>query len=248
MLPPNNRRSCAGLLIPLPPGLAFYSVRPHSGSSLRIPAYGVFKNANHRPQHALRFRRTKTWRRPRLHPNPSMHRRVGPAIQIIKKMAGSGAEPQILVQYLVLRKDLSQPPFSWPTGALVAQACHAATAALHLHRDHPYTAAYLQELGRMRKVVLEVSRRGVTGRRLRDGCAEAGSRSTRAQTLTSGSICGVIVGGSLRDWGHGVPLELSRCGPSYPAQGMTVKSGHRPRCHRRLGTVGAPETGCSLAP
>ncbi|XP_031198026.1 putative peptidyl-tRNA hydrolase PTRHD1 [Mastomys coucha] len=76
---------------------------------------------------------------------------------IIRKMASSGVEPQILVQYLVLRKDLSQAPFSWPTGALVAWACHAARAALHLHRDHPHTAAYLRELGRMRKVVLEAA-------------------------------------------------------------------------------------------
>lgn len=87
-----------------------------------------------------------------------MHRKVRPASLMIRKMACSGVEPQILVQYLVLRKDLSQAPFSWPTGALVAQACHAATAALHLHRDHPHTAAYLRELGRMRKVVLEVRR------------------------------------------------------------------------------------------
>lgn len=56
---------------------------------------------------------------------------------------------------MVLRKDLSQPPLSWPAGALIAQACHAATAALHLHRDHPHTVAYLLELERMRKVVLE---------------------------------------------------------------------------------------------
>lgn len=70
-------------------------------------------------------------------------------------MAASGGEPHNLVQYLVLRKDLSQAPFSWPTGALVAQACHAATAALHVYRDHPHTEAYFQELGRMRKVVLE---------------------------------------------------------------------------------------------
>lgn len=85
-----------------------------------------------------------------------MHWGVGPALHLGRKMAASGAGPQILVQYLVLRKDLSQAPFSWPAGAVVAQACHAATAALHLHRDHPHTAAYLRELGRMRKVVLEV--------------------------------------------------------------------------------------------
>ncbi|GAB5570006.1 putative peptidyl-tRNA hydrolase PTRHD1 [Prionailurus iriomotensis] len=40
---------------------------------------------------------------------------------------------------------------------MVAQACHAATAALHIHRDHPHTAAYLRDLGRMRKVVLEAA-------------------------------------------------------------------------------------------
>lgn len=85
-----------------------------------------------------------------------MHRAVGPVFRSVRKMATSGAEPQVLIQYVVLRKDLSQAPLSWPAGALVAQACHAATAALHVHREHPHTAAYLQELGRMRKVVLEV--------------------------------------------------------------------------------------------
>ncbi|XP_004473270.3 putative peptidyl-tRNA hydrolase PTRHD1 [Dasypus novemcinctus] len=84
-----------------------------------------------------------------------MHRETARAFLSVRKMAASSAEPQFLVQYLVLRKDLSQAPFSWPVGALVAQACHAATAALHIHRDHPHTTAYLGELGRMRKVVLE---------------------------------------------------------------------------------------------
>lgn len=92
-------------------------------------------------------------------PNPGMHRGAGQAFQLCRKMAIPNAEPQILVQYLVLRKDLSQAPFSWPAGAVVAQACHAATAALHVHRDHPHTVAYLQGLERMRKVVLEVRRR-----------------------------------------------------------------------------------------
>ncbi|XP_003787485.1 putative peptidyl-tRNA hydrolase PTRHD1 [Otolemur garnettii] len=85
-----------------------------------------------------------------------MHRGVGPAFREVRKMAASWADQRVLIQYLVLRKDLSQAPFSWPAGALVAQACHAATAALHVHRDHPHTAAYLRELEHMRKVVLEV--------------------------------------------------------------------------------------------
>lgn len=101
-----------------------------------------------------------------------MHRVAGQAFQLCR-MAIPAAEPQILVQYLVLRKDLSQAPFSWPAGALVAQACHAATAALHVHRDHPHTVAYLQELGRMRKVVLEVRHR-TGGGTLRRPRAEVG--------------------------------------------------------------------------
>ncbi|XP_068928089.1 putative peptidyl-tRNA hydrolase PTRHD1 [Petaurus breviceps papuanus] len=73
----------------------------------------------------------------------------------IGKMAAPVGAVQPLVQYLVLRGDLARAPFSWPLGALVAQGCHAAIAALHVHRDHPNTEAYLQDLGSMRKVVLE---------------------------------------------------------------------------------------------
>ncbi|KAM5164520.1 putative peptidyl-tRNA hydrolase PTRHD1 [Mantella aurantiaca] len=60
-----------------------------------------------------------------------------------------------LVQYVVLRKDL-RAGLGWPLGALVAQACHAATAAIHLHYDHPQTRDYLRGLDTMHKVVLEV--------------------------------------------------------------------------------------------
>ncbi|NP_001090397.1 peptidyl-tRNA hydrolase domain containing 1 L homeolog [Xenopus laevis] len=61
-----------------------------------------------------------------------------------------------LVQYVVLRKDL-QTGLGWPLGALIAQACHAATAVIHLHYEHPNTRAYLQQLDSMHKVVLEVA-------------------------------------------------------------------------------------------
>lgn len=118
-----------------------------------------------------------------------MHRGVGPIFLWARKMAASGAEPQILVQYLVLRKDLSQAPFSWPAGAMVAQACHAATAALHIHRDHPHTAAYLRDLGRMRKVVLEV-RHPAEG----EGCRSRRDRKwvwSWCRGLTWSSRCGV---------------------------------------------------------
>eukprot|EP00898_Chlorokybus_atmophyticus_P006633 jgi/Chlat1/6971/Chrsp52S06649 len=64
-----------------------------------------------------------------------------------------------LVQYVVLRKDLSSKDgLNWPLGSVVAQACHASVAALWLARDHPDTLAYCEagHLDHMRKVVLEV--------------------------------------------------------------------------------------------
>ncbi|XP_058690335.1 putative peptidyl-tRNA hydrolase PTRHD1 [Poecile atricapillus] len=60
-----------------------------------------------------------------------------------------------LVQYVVLRGDLARPPRSWPLGAVVAQGCHAALAAVHGYREHPDTGAYLELGAAMRTVVLE---------------------------------------------------------------------------------------------
>ncbi|XP_068705138.1 putative peptidyl-tRNA hydrolase PTRHD1 [Montipora foliosa] len=59
-----------------------------------------------------------------------------------------------LVQYVVVRGDLLRL-LSWPTGAVIAQACHASTAALWSHRNDPNTIKYTSELDNMRKVVLE---------------------------------------------------------------------------------------------
>ncbi|XP_061481829.1 putative peptidyl-tRNA hydrolase PTRHD1 [Rhineura floridana] len=70
------------------------------------------------------------------------------------KMAATSAS-RALVQYVVLRGDLRREPLSWPLGASVAQACHAALAVVHAHYEHPDTAAYLAQGGSMRTVVLE---------------------------------------------------------------------------------------------
>lgn len=61
-----------------------------------------------------------------------------------------------LVQYVVVRSDLVHE-LSWPLGAVVTQACHAATAVIHLHYGDPHTQRYLAELDSMHKVVLGVS-------------------------------------------------------------------------------------------
>ncbi|KAM9298656.1 putative peptidyl-tRNA hydrolase PTRHD1 isoform 1-T3 [Morus bassanus] len=70
-------------------------------------------------------------------------------------MAAPGAAAAALVQYVVLRGDLGRPPRCWPLGAVVAQGCHAAVAAVHAHGRHPDTRAYLEAGGAMRTVVLE---------------------------------------------------------------------------------------------
>mmetsp|Transcript_14624 Transcript_14624/g.44186 ORF Transcript_14624/g.44186 Transcript_14624/m.44186 type:complete len:216 (-) Transcript_14624:435-1082(-) len=87
-------------------------------------------------------------------------------------MSGAGAVPQTvpcsrghatqsaedtLVQYVVLRRDLWRDQ-GWPLGSIIAQGCHASTAALWESRDSPHTLEYCSpgKLGSMTKVVLEV--------------------------------------------------------------------------------------------
>lgn len=60
-----------------------------------------------------------------------------------------------IVQYVVVRGDLLRA-LQWPVGAVITQACHASSAALHIFRNDPATQQYLQDLDRMHKIVLEV--------------------------------------------------------------------------------------------
>ncbi|CAL8075779.1 unnamed protein product [Calicophoron daubneyi] len=60
-----------------------------------------------------------------------------------------------VLQYIVVRRDLITK-LGWPLGAIVAQGCHAATAAIHSFHDCPDTVVYLEQLDRMHKVVLGV--------------------------------------------------------------------------------------------
>ena len=59
------------------------------------------------------------------------------------------------MQYVVLRRDL-WADLGWPLGSVVAQACHAATAALWLSREEPATSSYCaaDSIDHMHKVPL----------------------------------------------------------------------------------------------
>ncbi|CAH1975636.1 unnamed protein product [Acanthoscelides obtectus] len=59
-----------------------------------------------------------------------------------------------IVQYVIVRSDLLKE-LQWPVGALIAQACHAVTAATHLFYQDEHTQTYLKDLDNMHKVVLE---------------------------------------------------------------------------------------------
>ncbi|ONM14212.1 putative peptidyl-tRNA hydrolase PTRHD1 [Zea mays] len=69
---------------------------------------------------------------------------------------GAKEAVDVLVQYVVLRRDLAD---AWPLGSVVAQGCHAAVAAVWAHRDHPDTAAYCapDNLDRMHKAWISLS-------------------------------------------------------------------------------------------
>ena len=62
-----------------------------------------------------------------------------------------------IVQYVLVRADLCKT-LGWPVGALVAQACHASTAVIHLFYNHEDTQKYLADLDNMHKIVLAVSK------------------------------------------------------------------------------------------
>ncbi|XP_029983647.1 putative peptidyl-tRNA hydrolase PTRHD1 [Sphaeramia orbicularis] len=89
-------------------------------------------------------------------------------------MAASGAgSPGRLVQYVVVRSDLVHS-LSWPLGAVITQACHAATAAVHVHYADPDTQRYLSDLDCMHKVVL--------------GAPDEAALSGLSQTLTQAGV------------------------------------------------------------
>lgn len=65
----------------------------------------------------------------------------------------SANNDDVLLQYIILRRDL-WAELGWPLGSVVAQGCHAATAALWLSRESPNTQQYcgLENLDHMHKV------------------------------------------------------------------------------------------------
>ncbi|GIL68014.1 hypothetical protein Vafri_21340 [Volvox africanus] len=77
--------------------------------------------------------------------------------QALPSASALTSQQDFLVQYVVIRKDL-WGSLGWPLGSVVAQACHASSAAMWMYRDEEATQQYLapENIDHMRKVVLEV--------------------------------------------------------------------------------------------
>lgn len=67
-----------------------------------------------------------------------------PAASAAEQADTSAAQPVAdpIVQWVVLRRDLWQD-LGWPLGAVVAQACHASTAAVFSHLSDDLTQEYI---------------------------------------------------------------------------------------------------------
>ncbi|KAL2893704.1 putative peptidyl-tRNA hydrolase PTRHD1, partial [Bienertia sinuspersici] len=56
-----------------------------------------------------------------------------------KTVTPNSSEEEVVVQYVVLRRDLID---TWPLGSVVTQGCHASVAAIWQHKDDPATLSY----------------------------------------------------------------------------------------------------------
>eukprot|EP00053_Salpingoeca_punica_P005450 m.54375 g.54375 ORF g.54375 m.54375 type:complete len:187 (-) comp13246_c0_seq1:432-992(-) len=66
----------------------------------------------------------------------------------------STAPSDPIVQHVIVRTDLTGP--NWSAGSIITQCCHASVAAITLHMEDELVVAYLQDMARMHKVVVEV--------------------------------------------------------------------------------------------
>ena len=126
-----------------------------AAQATRVPGPWLFAPSRHRPH--LRAYRTqpKTLRAGQLMQvaTASATQHATSSSEPASRQDAKSAAPDDLVQYIVLRKDL-MTSMQWPLGSVIAQACHASTAALWLARDSALTNAYCggQNLDHMHKV------------------------------------------------------------------------------------------------
>ncbi len=58
------------------------------------------------------------------------------------------------MQHVILRKDLTKAPFSWPAGSMIAQGCHVVSKTLWELKEEPNVLTYMADIDNMHKVTL----------------------------------------------------------------------------------------------
>ncbi|KAJ9702162.1 hypothetical protein PVL29_004075 [Vitis rotundifolia] len=125
-----------------------FSLRPVTSSISHFP-----------PEHRVRFRVSESLsfpiRTPSRLSSKQMSTESAADSNAIVSSDGKAENPDILVQYVVLRRDLIE---KWPLGSIVTQGCHASVCAIWAYKDDPHTIEYCspENIDSMHKVTLEV--------------------------------------------------------------------------------------------
>lgn len=133
--------------------------RPDMYKSLTIAsstckAFGIARYSNHSQTKACHAHKTARHLRQGMSTAQTRSELTSATASDTETAPASAPAAEDLVQYIVLRKDLCSS-LKWPLGSVIAQACHASTAALWLSRDSDETSAYCspETLDHMHKVV-----------------------------------------------------------------------------------------------
>lgn len=150
-------------------------------ASSTCKAFTVARSCNYCQSYACKGRTTVR----QLHRCMSASHKTSPSspatVQGTESAALLAPAAEDLVQYIVLRKDLWNS-LEWPLGSIIAQACHASTAALWLSKDSAETSVYCsaEKLDHMHKVSTACSTplTALSNQSNHDGC-EGGAGSQR---------------------------------------------------------------------
>ena len=119
-------------IFPSPHMVTGFSLRPVTSSISHFP-----------PKHRVRFRVSESLsfpiRTPSRLSSKQMSTESAADSNAIVSSDGKAANPDILVQYVVLQRDLIE---KWPLGSIVTQGCHASVCAIWAYKDDPHTIEY----------------------------------------------------------------------------------------------------------
>lgn len=121
-----------------------------------VSPLGYIPSLSHHLPHSLSSTRVRFGAKPASTAAPS-RLRTNSMSQLASEANPDTSEfktPDVLVQYVVLRRDLID---TWPLGSVVTQGCHASVSAIWSHKDDPHTLRYCspENIDSMHKVKVQ---------------------------------------------------------------------------------------------